>query len=384
MRNAADSLSTRSVRFPRASVRPAPASFLGAGLAWYGARLRLVSRAPVPSPRVSVCVPTYNGGAFLDQTLQSIAAQTFEDYEVIVVDDGSTDGTLALVRQRAAADPRLKLFEPSQRAGSSARNANRCLELARGEWIKPLFQDDVMAPDCLAALLDATRGGRRFALCWHDYRFEPGVDAPTRAFYEGLATLGTVLPGAYAAPEALCEAVLAHWLMNFLGPTSTSFVHRECIARYGAFSPDILTFPDLECWIRIGSNEGVAIAAAHLVTFRVHAKSISAGLRNDAAAAYRHALERVVLCEKFAFAPEYARMRAYMQARSPALDPLKLLTKQAKGARWLAVDAKHRNDDAGLLERWEAFERDHPQVVAILREADTRMTRKFFSFAPRL
>jgi hypothetical protein len=94
----------------------------------------------------------------------------------------------------------------------------------------------------------------------------------------------------------ICEAVLVHWNMNFLGPTSTSFIHRQCFARYGAFSSEIVTFPDLECWIRMGNNEGLAIAAAYLVTFRVHAQSISAGLRNNSASIYRNALERVVLC----------------------------------------------------------------------------------------
>jgi glycosyltransferase involved in cell wall biosynthesis len=138
-------------------------------------------------PVVSVCVPTYNGSAFLDQTLQSIAAQTLQDYEVVVVDDNSTDESVDVARRYAASDPRVRLFEPSQRAGSSARNANRCLRYARGEWIKFLFQDDTMAPHCLSSLLDAMRGGRRFALSWHDYRFEPGVDAETRHF-SGLTT----------------------------------------------------------------------------------------------------------------------------------------------------------------------------------------------------
>ncbi len=326
------------------------------------------------NPVVSVCVPTYNGGAFLTETLQSIAAQTFADYEVVIVDDNSTDDSVALARQYAASDSRVKVFEPSQRAGSSARNANRCLAHARGEWIKFIFQDDIMAPDCLSAFLDATRAGRRFALSWHDYRFEPGVDDKTRAFYEKLAALRSVLPGAYAAPEAFCEAVLAHWCRNFLGPTSSSFIHRECFVRYGAFSSEIVTFPDLECWIRMGSNEGLAITPAYLVTFRVHATSISAGLRNSREAMYRNALERVVLCLNLAFAPEYARMREYLRARNPALDPEAMLTKQAKGTRWLAIDAKHRNHDPSLLERWEDFARAHPQIVAILREADE--TRK--------
>ena len=322
------------------------------------------------NPVVSVCVPTYNGSAFLAQTLQSIAAQTFEDYEVVIVDDNSTDDSVALARQYAASDPRVKLFEPSQRAGSSARNANRCLVHARGEWIKFIFQDDVMAPHCLSSLLDATRDGRRFALSWHDYHFEPGVDDETRAFYEKLDTLRTVFPGTYAAPEALCEAVLAHWCSNFLGPTSSSFIHRECFVRYGGFSAEIATFPDLECWIRMGSNEGLAIAPAYLVTFRVHAESISAGLRNSTVSDYRNALERVLFRLNVASAPEYARMRGYLRARTPPLDPKELLTKQASGTRWLAIDAKYRNHDPSLLERWEDFVRVHPQIAAVLREAD--------------
>lgn len=322
------------------------------------------------NPIVSVCVPTYNGGTYLAQTLQSIAAQTFQDYEVVIVDDNSTDDSVAVAKHYAASDSRVMVVEPSQRAGSSARNANRCLTYARGEWIKFIFQDDVMTPDCLSALLDATRDGRRFALSWHDYRFEPGVDDAARKFYETLASLRTVLPGAYAAPETFCEAVLGHWHLNFLGPTSSCFIHRECFARYGAFSPEIVTFPDLETWIRMGSNEGLAIAPARLVTFRVHSKSISAGLRNSSEGVFRNALDRVVLGLNLAFAPEYARMREYLKTRTPARDPEQMLTKEAKGARWLAIDAKYRNHDPSLLERWTQFADAHPQVGAILDKAD--------------
>jgi len=322
------------------------------------------------NPVVSVCVPTYNGGAFLGQTLQSIAAQTFDDYEVIIVDDNSTDDSVALARQYAASDSRVKLFEPSQRAGSSARNANRCLEHARGDWIKLIFQDDVMAPHCLSTLLDATRDRHRFALCWHNYHFEPEVDGNTRAYYETLARLGIVLPGTYAAPEMFCDAVLTHWFENFLGPPSSSFIHRECFRRYGAFSFEMVTISDLDCWIRMGSNEGLAIATAYLVTYRVHEKSISGRLRTSSEAFYRHQLERVLFCLDLAFAPEYTRMRAYLQARTPALDPKRILTREAQSVRWIAIDAKHRNGDPSLLERWDAFEGAHPQVRAILHEFD--------------
>ena len=75
------------------------------------------------SPHVSVCVPTYNGAAHLAETLASIAGQTYHDYEVVIVDDGSTDGTLALAEAYAARDARVRVFRNAKRAGSSARKA---------------------------------------------------------------------------------------------------------------------------------------------------------------------------------------------------------------------------------------------------------------------
>src|SRR6476661_6387292 len=112
------------------------------------------------SPRVSVCVPTYNGALFLGETLACIEAQTMPDYEVVIVDDLSTDDTLALADAYAARDPRVRVIRSAERAGSSARNANRCITHARGEWIKFLFQDDLMAPTCLERMLQAGRNSR--------------------------------------------------------------------------------------------------------------------------------------------------------------------------------------------------------------------------------
>jgi len=322
------------------------------------------------NPVVSVCVPTYNGGGFLDQTLQSIAAQTFEDYEVVIVDDNSTDNSVAVASQYAASDSRIRVFAPTERAGSSTRNANRCLEHARGEWIKFIFQDDVMAPNCLSSLLHATRDGRRFALSWHNYHFEPGVHRKTRAFYETLPSLRSAFQGTFAAPEALCEALLAHWGTNFLGPTSSSFIHRECIARYGAFNSEFVTLPDLEWWIRMGVNEGLAIAPAYLVTFRVHKASISAALRDDRLRAFRNPLERVLICLDLESAPVYAPMRRYLQVRTPAFTPRQLLTKDAKSARWRALDVRRRYSDLSLLQKWDDFLREYPQIAELLDDAD--------------
>src|SRR3954466_13368966 len=98
------------------------------------------SRSDGRRPTVSVCVPTYNGAAFLTETLASIAAQTFENYEVLIVDDGSKDSTVDLAEAYAASDARVRVLRNGERAGSSARNANQCAKHARGDWLKFLYQ----------------------------------------------------------------------------------------------------------------------------------------------------------------------------------------------------------------------------------------------------
>ncbi|MEN3352113.1 MAG: hypothetical protein V7640_271 [Betaproteobacteria bacterium] len=321
------------------------------------------------SPKVSICIPTYNGSAFLARTLRSISKQTFEDYEVVIVDDQSRDDTVAIAEQYAATDDRVHVFRNADRSGASARNANRCLTHARGEWIKFLFQDDLMAPTCLARMLEAGRSGR-FVLSWHDYLFAPDVDAKVRAWYESLPSLKTTLPTTYAGVEDFCNAVLKHWNINFIGPTSASFIHRDCFTAYGPFSSEIVTFPDLECWIRLGSHEGLAIVPERLVTFRVHSSSISARLRDDKAPQFQHELEPLLLLLNLARAPDYENVRMHARKQVPHMDADLLLTRGAISARWKAIDTRYRQRDRSLLDHWNAVCRTHPDLLDVLREVD--------------
>ena len=99
--------------------------------------------APTGRRLVSVCVPSYNDGTFLPETLASIAAQTYSEVEIIVCDDASTDETAQVVE--AAADPRIRYECNSTRLGLFP-NMNRCIELARGEFVAIYHSDDVYEP----------------------------------------------------------------------------------------------------------------------------------------------------------------------------------------------------------------------------------------------
>jgi glycosyltransferase involved in cell wall biosynthesis len=324
-------------------------------------------------PAISVCVPTYNGAQFLGETLACIAEQTFADIEILIVDDGSTDDTLDIAQQFAAADSRTRVIRNEQRAGSSARNANVCIGHARGEWIKFLYQDDLMAPHCLEAMRDAGRRGP-LVISHHQYRFEPGLDENTRRGYESLPTLAAVLPGDFASPDAFCEAVLDHWEINFIGPTSSSFIRRDCFDRYGSFAPDIATIPDLEYWIRVGSNEGIAILPQPMVSFRVHGKSISAA-RNDPKnpRQYQYSLELLALLCTLRTDSRYERIRLRAQSHPAASRLDGLVRELAFQGRWIAIDTRFRTRDASRLDYWTEFCRKHPIVIEALREIDAEL-----------
>lgn len=111
-------------------------------------------------PRLSLGLPVYNGSRFLNECIESILAQTYTDFELIVCDNASTDDTVAIVERWAAKDSRISLHRSPVNRGA-APNFNWCFELARGELFKWCAADDLMEPEflerCIAAL-DADPG----------------------------------------------------------------------------------------------------------------------------------------------------------------------------------------------------------------------------------
>ncbi|HJR58965.1 MAG TPA: glycosyltransferase family 2 protein [Vicinamibacterales bacterium] len=105
-------------------------------------------------PRVTVGVPVFNGEAFLEETLNSLLAQTYHDFEVIVSDNGSTDRTEEICRACAARDPRVRYVRSDVNRGA-AWNHNRLFELAQGELFKWNSADDVCAPEFLLRCVEA-------------------------------------------------------------------------------------------------------------------------------------------------------------------------------------------------------------------------------------
>jgi glycosyltransferase involved in cell wall biosynthesis len=107
----------------------------------------------------------YNGEAFLGEAIDSLLAQTYTDFELIISDNGSTDGTREICLDRAGRDPRIRFFRNDENVGAM-KNFNRTVELARGELFKWAAHDDLHAPTCIERCVEALDNDPSVALAF--------------------------------------------------------------------------------------------------------------------------------------------------------------------------------------------------------------------------
>src|ERR1035437_1811528 len=138
--------------------------------------------APGPRiPTVSVCIPTFNGAAWIREAIESALAQDFSDLEVVVCDDASSDDTVALARQFR--DERVRVVAYPDRVGM-ARNWNRSVLASKGSYIKFRRQDDGLAPGCVGRMLEVLRESPAIGMffCPRDLALD-GPDDPASALF---------------------------------------------------------------------------------------------------------------------------------------------------------------------------------------------------------
>jgi glycosyltransferase involved in cell wall biosynthesis len=116
-------------------------------------------------PRVSIGIPVYNGEKYLEQALESILAQTFTDFEVIISDNASTDQTQEICQAYQSRDDRIHYFRSERNLGA-APNYNRVFELSTGELFKWAAYDDLISPDFLLKCVEVLDSDPGAVLCY--------------------------------------------------------------------------------------------------------------------------------------------------------------------------------------------------------------------------
>jgi glycosyltransferase involved in cell wall biosynthesis len=205
-------------------------------------------------PLVSVIIPTYNNGQYIQTAVDSVLAQTVSDYEILVIDDGSTDDTRLRLEEYAG---KIEYRYQSNQERSAARNHG--IRLARGRYIAFLDSDDWWLPHKLERQIAHAEAHPDLGLVysWVNVVGETG---------EKLRVSGTGRPSSEAA-----GADLFRWLL--LGnsvPTLSVMVRRESLEAVGGFDESLTYIEDWDLWIRIASKYPVGHIAEPLACHRVY------------------------------------------------------------------------------------------------------------------
>jgi len=206
-------------------------------------------------PPVSVVLTTYNRATVLAQTIDSILAQTFSDFELLVADNASTDSTQDVVRSYSRADPRVIYLRRGRNLGMP-ENLNRALLVCRGEFIANLHDGDIYAPELLGCWLDALKA------------------CPNAGFvfnaYEALAPSGEVLR-TFREPLSLCNegAVVLDIFFrrrHFDSPVwGTVMARRAAYDAVGLFDSRYGFVSDVDMWLRLAGQYHVAYVDRPLI-----------------------------------------------------------------------------------------------------------------------
>lgn len=315
----------------------------------------------------------YNGEAYLEQCLDSALAQTFSDFELLLVDDGSTDNTLAIAERYASFDSRVRVATNSRNLGLVG-NWNRCIELSRAPWVKFVFQDDTLRPNGLSALLNAAKlAGVPLAFGRREFLFEAGTSPESASYYEQFAhRIAELFPnGGHTDARGFSRLLLANLTWNFVGEPVAVLLRRDVFDAVGTFHPDVAVFCDMEFWARVGTRFGVANTIETVADFRVHAASTTA--RTTSADNFRMVvLDHVVVQHDMAFDPAYATLRQV--AAENGIDMTERFAATASWARGQALRLAHDESAGGRkpLEDLERLQARLPRLRKVLVQAQRR------------
>jgi len=230
-------------------------------------------------PLISVIIPVFNSEKTIRETIESVLKQSFTDFELIVVNDGSQDTTLEIIIQ--IKDPRLKVFSYSNAGVSATRN--RGISQATGKYISFLDSDDLWTSDKLESQLKALQANPQagVAYSWTNY-----IDESGKFLYSGNKV---VLNG------NVYEQLL---LQNFIESGSNVLIRREALNQVGGFDESLFGPEDWDLLIRLAAKYDFVVVPIPQILYRMSANSVSSSISRQEKASLK------VIEKAFTQAPE--------------------------------------------------------------------------------
>lgn len=210
-------------------------------------------------PKVSVCIPAYNAASYIRQAVESALAQNYSDFEIVVVDNCSTDETASLVeRLSRSSGGRIRYFKNEHNIGL-VPNLNKCLAHARGKYIKFLCADDLLLPRCLEKMVASLEVNPLVTLvaCARQLVDAEGHELGIRRY----AFDDVVVSGTRVITKCLFGG-------NYIGEPSAVMFRRSDMK--GVFREDMPQLSDIDMWFQLLEAGAFSALADPLCAFRVH------------------------------------------------------------------------------------------------------------------
>lgn len=210
------------------------------------------------SPKISVIMPCFNSANFISESIESILKQTFSDFELILIDDGSTDESLEIIRQYQQVDSRVVVVEKENTGPADSRN--RGVFESKGEWIAILDSDDIAHHTRLEKQYKYVSQRQDIVMIGSGFTEINSNGDPIKCHY-------------YPAAHSILVKRLQR-LMAF--PAHSSLMYRsEVVKRIGGFNARYLSSEDIDIWLRLAENGRIICLGDALVKVRKHANNVS-------------------------------------------------------------------------------------------------------------
>jgi len=248
-----------------------------------------------PGPKlISVVMPSYNHAAFIGRTIGSVLGQTYSNFELIIVDNHSQDGTEAVVA--ACKDPRIKYVKFSNN-GVIAASRNHGVGLSRGEYVAFVDSDDLWLPEKLEKQMEAFLSPGSPVMVYSRYKLITGDAVSEKVLPEaGKCAGGDIFKALYLGHFIACSGVM---------------VKKKVLDEAGGFdeTPAFLAVEDMDLWLRLALAGPAACACAEpLFLYRVHPGNLSRGYLKK----YKRAMSLLVKFSKQAGFFTFARAAAQL------------------------------------------------------------------------
>jgi glycosyltransferase involved in cell wall biosynthesis len=212
---------------------------------------------------ITVLMPAYNASRFLAEAIQSVLIQTHRDFEFLIVDDGSTDETLAIARSFAAKDSRIKIITHLNMG--MGKSLNDGMKVAKGEWIARIDADDRMVPHRLERQLEFLKDHPNL------------VVASSLVHY--IDEHGTIIgqnTSRFTTRQGVAESIENHWPIGFHHPAAV--FRKDIIMRLGGYRPQFWPADDMDLWNRVvEAGYAVLVQPECLTKYRIHGSSVTVG-----------------------------------------------------------------------------------------------------------